>query len=454
MFGRRRACFNDCVLRLGFATAALQFILFCSSNIAQAQPATNAVIISSELIDALAEEARTNHPALRAADARADAAVWNAAAVRTWEDPMAKFGVMGAEREKRADDGDLVYGIDQKLPVFGKPRAAREVAQAEATTQRHEAAFRAVTLRNALAKQLIKVALAERTLEFSRVDLASLDTVMAATEDKYRNGTATQVEVLQSQNERARRANLLRTDENLLAAERASLNRFLNRRTDALWPRLLLPAPLTNLPPVPLMIEHATTMAPQIDVGRASLRQAEASLRLARKQRLPDVSVGLEGRQFADTGEFREGTVFLGLSIPWGNRGRYSADIKREQRKADAAELEIADMQLSLRDEITRLAIQIDNAGREATLFRTDIVPRTEQTVSAAHANWLNARGTLRDVLEARRMLLEAQTMESRATAEQHTMLADLLLHCGLGDLRELSIRHPQPGAAPERRTP
>jgi len=33
---------------------------------------TNAVVISPELIDVLAGEARTNHPALRAADARAD----------------------------------------------------------------------------------------------------------------------------------------------------------------------------------------------------------------------------------------------------------------------------------------------------------------------------------------------------------------------------------------------
>lgn len=431
-------------------------LLSCAISATAQQPIadTNTVVLSSAFIDRLAEEFRTNHPALRAADARADAAVWNAAGIRTWEDPMAKFGVMGAERERRMDDGDLLYGIEQKLPVFGKPQAARDAAQSEATTQRHEAMFRAVTLRNALTKQLVKVASAERTLEFSRTDLASLDTIVASTEEKYRNGFATQVEALQSQNERARRANLLRTEENLLAAERASLNRYLNRPVDAPWPRLLLPPIITNLPPVALMIEHSTTMAPQIDVARASLRQAEASIRLAQKQRLPDMTVGLEGRQYADTGEFREGVVMLGLSIPWGNRGRYNADIKREQRKAEAAQFEIADMQLSLRDEITRLAIQVDNAAREATLYRADIIPRTEQTLAGAQANWLNARGTLRDVLEARRMLLDAQVMETRATAEQHTMIADLLLHCGLNDLQELSIRHPQPGTVIERRTP
>src|SRR5690349_2995793 len=93
------------------------FFVLCSRSVAAEIVATNAVLISPRFIDALAEEARTNHPSLRAADARADAAVWNAAAVRTWEDPMAKFGVMGAERERRADDGDLIYGVEQKLPL-------------------------------------------------------------------------------------------------------------------------------------------------------------------------------------------------------------------------------------------------------------------------------------------------------------------------------------------------
>ena len=76
-------------------------------------------------------------------------------------------------------------------------------------TQRHEASFRALQLRRDLEKQLIKVAFAGRALELGRADVAALDTIVTVAEDKYRNGLATQVEVLQSQNERARRANLL-----------------------------------------------------------------------------------------------------------------------------------------------------------------------------------------------------------------------------------------------------
>jgi outer membrane protein TolC len=343
----------------------------------------------------------------------------------------------------------LLYGVEQKLPVFGKLKAARELAQAEALTQRRDAALRTHQLRRDLHRQLLKTALNERVVELSQADVAALETVVATTEEKYRNGLASQVEVLQTQNERARRFNFWRTEENLLRADRASLNRLVNRPPQSPWPKLLLPPPIPALPSAEDMLHHATQTAPQLDTMRATVRQAESAVRLAQRQRYPDVSLGLEGRQYADTGEFREGTVLLGFSIPWGNRSRYSAEIKREQRKLEAAQLDVAEMQLAMRDEITRLTIQIENAQREATLYRTDIIPRTQQAVESARNNWLNNRGTLRDVLEARRMLVEAQAIEARAITEQHSVLAELTLSCGLGELHNVGSGT-APSSAPE----
>jgi outer membrane protein TolC len=265
-----------------------------------------------------------------------------------------------------------------------------------------------------------------------RDDLAVLETLTTTTEERYRNGVATQFEVLQAQNERSRRATRLRSEESLLRAERSALNRLLNRPDDSAWPPLLLPGVVSNMPPIELLIEHATQLAPQLDIVRASVRQAESSAALARKQRLPDVSIGVEGRQYADTGEFREGLVLFGVSLPWGNRARYSADIKRETRKAEAAQLDLADMQLAMREDVTRHVVLSENARREAELYRGEIIPRSEQAAVVARENWLNGRGMFRDVIEARRMLIDAQMAEARALTEHHSFLAELALHCGV----------------------
>src|SRR5204862_8275572 len=87
--------------------------------------------------------------------------------------------------------------------------------------------------------------------------------------------------------------------------------------------------------------------------------------------------------------------------------------------------------QLSRHQDVTPPVILSDNARREAEPYRTEIIPRSEQAATVARENWLNGRGALRDVIEARRMLIDAQMTEARALAEHHSFLAELALHCG-----------------------
>ncbi len=56
-----------------FVLGSLSVVLCSRTVTAENTVATNAVVIFPQLIDALAEEARTNHSALGAAEVRADA---------------------------------------------------------------------------------------------------------------------------------------------------------------------------------------------------------------------------------------------------------------------------------------------------------------------------------------------------------------------------------------------
>jgi outer membrane protein TolC len=138
--------------------------------------------------------------------------------------------------------------------------------------------------------------------------------------------------------------------------------------------------------------------------------------------------------------------VVLSLNLPWGNAEKYRNDIRREEAKLRAAELELADWQLAVRQEVHYLTVAIDAAWREALLYRDEIIPRSEQALASARAAWETGRRTLREVLETRRMLLEARLMYARAVAEQYTMMAELVLCCGLGDFQALGMI----GALPE----
>jgi len=403
-------------------------------------PATDAVGITPGLITQLAEEIRTNHPALRSAAARTQAAGANLRAVRTWEDPMVRLGGMGARTDMRADEGDLIYGVEQKLPLFGKPQAARKVAAAEVAVEQANATYQFQLRRLELAKALFRTALAGRVVQIGDEDQGWLETMVNATAAKYRTGEATLAEWLELQNKFAERTNHLRTDLNLRDNERFSLNRLLNRDLQAPWPALELP---TVGPPIPYtdrLVELGLKYEPKAQMMREQVKQAAAAVQLTRRQRYPDFNAGVEARNYTGDGSFRQSMVVLSFNLPWGNAGKYRSAIQREEAKQRATELDLADWRLSVQQDIHHLTVSIDAARREALLYRDEIIPRSEQALASARTAWETGRRTLREVLETRRMLLDARLMYARAVAEQYQMMSELVLCCGLGDFEALSM--------------
>lgn len=102
----------------------------CVSATAAESSRTGPTALDPGLIAGLAGEARTNNAALRAARARIAASQANARSIPIWKNPDVVVGGVAAERSMRADDGDVIYGLEQELPVFGKSQAARRAAAA------------------------------------------------------------------------------------------------------------------------------------------------------------------------------------------------------------------------------------------------------------------------------------------------------------------------------------
>lgn len=407
---------------------------------------TNVVTVTPAFVNQLAEEMRTNHPALAAADARSTAATAGLAGVRTWEDPMIRLGGMAAEETMRREDGDILFGAEQKLPLWGKPALARRIARAEVGIENANADFQFQILRSALAKAAFRTALAERIVAIGEQDLAFVQTLNEAMDAKLRSGAATQVEVLQLQNERAKRATQLQTDRDKLTHERLALNRFLNRNLQSQWPSFELPLLAAPVVYNERLVNFATKYEPKLRALREQIKQSQAVVDATRRARLPDVSLGIESRNYSGNGEWRQAEFMLNFNLPHFNRSKYRADLRRDEAKLTAGEAEAADYALSVREEIHNLTVKIDAARREAVVYRDEIIPRSESALESARTAWETGRSMFRDVLDARRMLLDARLMFARAVTEQYQMLSELVLCCGLGDLEALQML----GAEPE----
>ena len=417
---------------------------------------TNRVSITPAWLGQLNEEMRTNHPAMKSAGARLRAAGFNTNSVRSWEDPLFRFGgrIASPRGFKPSEEGDLVYALEQKLPLFGKAQAARRVAQTEADVQESRLAVQFQTLRRDLAKAVFAVALAERVVEIGGLDLTWLETMSRITGEHLRAGTATQIEVLRVQNERARRAEQLQSDRQRLEQARVAVNRLLGRPLALSLPGLVLPPPAGPVPYSERLAEYAIKSEPKLRMLGLEIQQAGAAVEVTRRSRRPEVSFGIEGRQFSGDGGFREGAFMLGMSLPWINRSGYQSDLARDRARLEAAQLDAADYAQAVREEVHQLTVKIDAARREARLSLFEILPWSEQALASAHANWQAGRGLFNDSMEARRMVLEAQLMAARAVTEQYQMMSDLVLCCGLGDLEALETLGLLDGATTEPRQP
>lgn len=422
-------------------------LLLCLTTTLATTPArlaaeTSPIQINTAFLAGLVEEARTNHPGLRAASARQTASERGAAAVRTWEDPRIRFGgvTTSPSGPNLEMEGDLVYELQQTLPLFGKARAMRREAQANVAVSDAEATYRFQILRLAISQAAGQLALADETLAIGTEDLALLERMTGFARERQRAGLDSGLDLLRLENERAKREQQLITDRQQRDFARVSLNRLLVRPHDTPWPPLALPSPAPEIPLTEKLLALGTTYEPQLQVMRQEIAMADAGIEVARRSRYPDVSLGIGGRQWSGSGDFREGMFSVGLNLPWFNRSRYRADLDRQRARADAARAEAEDYQLDVRQELFRIWTRIDAARRETLLYQDSILPRSELAVSTALAAWTSGRGMFLDVLETRRMLIEARLMRARAVNEQHQMITELITCCGVGELESLDM--------------
>ncbi len=401
---------------------------------------TNAIPLTPAYISELAAQMRTNHPALQAAGSRIESTEAGVAAVRSWSDPSFRLGGMIAGPSMRANDGDFFYGVEQKLPVFGKEKQERATAEAGVAVSQLERDATYQMLRRDLAKALFATAYVNRSVQVAMEDIEWLKALETAVEAQYRFGNAMQSDVLRVQNELAKRRDELKTEELMMHHAWFSLNRLLNRPLTNAWPAFRLP-PVAG--PVPYS-EHLAGLAaqhePKLTVMRQRLQVSDQDIALAKVRRRPDLGVGLQGRNYTGTGEFRSGEIMLSLSLPWFNRDRYKQDVVREETKQQALAKDISDMELEVRHNVHDVTVKIDTARREALLYQDDIIPRTRQMLESMYATWQANSGPLRDVLETRRMLLEAELIRAKAVSEQYQALSELLLYSGLEDFEALEL--------------
>lgn len=440
----QQACANNPCAYFRMKTSLLillALILFPATRAACEAP----LVISPDLVGRLLDEAQRQRPAIAAGDARVEASSEAVNSVRTWEDPRVSIGIWapGSNSFSSAQMGNILYGIEQKLPVFGRPDLMRSAAEADAAVERSDLRLQKIQLRHDLRSALVDLALADQNLRLASESLSWAQAQSAEVDTRYRSGKSREVDWLRAESERVKAEEAVVTAGKMREHQELEMNRLLNRDLHASWPEVALPEPADGSVDFDdRLVDAALAFAPSLERARREQDRQSASVRITRSQRLPDIGLGLAARQYASDGTLREGSLTVDFTLPWLNRKGYDADLRRDQARVKVARAQTEEESLLVREQLHGAVVNLDTARRQAALYRDKLLPLAQQTLSSARIAWENDLGVLQDALDAHRMEVEYRQSLAAAQADHARILADIALLTGLDDPAQLYSSH------------
>jgi outer membrane protein, heavy metal efflux system len=360
-----------------------------------------------------------NHPQIEANYYDWSASVERITIERSLPDPKLTF-----EAYIAGTITSIMPGLMADIPGPGKLSARAAVATAESEGKYFT--FEASVLQAAFAvkKSYYQLYFLDDKIRVDRQTLQLLSSLEQIARAQNEVGKATLQDVLRAQIEdeklRTEIANLEDSRRSLMAQFKAALG------MDAKNPDPPLPAFVST--PLDLtgdqLFETALARNPQLKTMEAEVRQAEASLRVAHKERVPDFTAGGEVDVKASPFVWNPQ---LSMTLPiW--RDKIAAEIAEAQANKRAAQARLSAQQISLAVDFAEKTYMYREADRNLRLLQDRLLPRARQSLEVARAAYLSGQLDFLNVIDAERTLLEFQLQRVDAQTQRELSLAELSL--------------------------
>ncbi|TXT38585.1 MAG: outer membrane efflux protein [Comamonadaceae bacterium] len=324
-----------------------------------------------------------------------------------------------------SDAGSTLYTLTQDLPWAGKRDLRREVAtqEAQAAQGRVQQSWTELAARiKTVFAQRYLVKATERLVNENLSLMLQLEKVLQV---RYAGGLAAQQDITRIHVEHTG----MRVELAALAGEwrqsQARMNALLSRPLDA---ALAAPEKLRPLPePAKLnfaaLSERLRQANPQLAVEAARVNAAEKNRELSRKNRYPDVTVGINAMQ--RQGAVNEWGLMLELNIP------IQGDVFRAQEREAQAMLAAAE---SRQEAATHQALAdladnlsaLEAARQTEHLMTFSLMPQADLTWRAALAGYENGKADFATLLDAQRQIRQARLGQLKAQVDAQLRLAEM----------------------------
>ncbi|RZL98193.1 MAG: TolC family protein, partial [Sphingomonas sp.] len=177
------------------------------------------------------------------------------------------------------------------------------------------------------------------------------------------------------------------------------------------------------VPSAGTMRPMATSGTLTVAAARADLDTASAQVRLARSQRVPDLTVSASARRLEQTNDV---AAVFGISIPLNvfNNGRASIAVAEAQVEQSDAQRRIA--LLDAEQDVATMRAEAENAATTARNAAGPALAAATEAARIARIGYREGKFGQIDLLDAERTLLETRTAAIDALAAHHDAQARL----------------------------
>lgn len=314
---------------------------------------------------------------------------------------------------------ETTASVSWPIEMGGKRSSRIAVADAKARRAAIETAILRADLKLAVTEIYIEAVAAEERMGTAREQVRIAAEAFRAADVRVRAGRASPIEVQRAEVARINAdAEAQRAGRNVLSA-RMRLEQRLDRSNigplDTNWF-----SRISNVHGPATSAGSAGTLA--MEAAKADLATAEAQVRLAHSQRLPDVSAGVGGRRF-DNGDM---AMVFNFSVPLPILNNGQAAIEQAGAGRVQAEARKRAIAIEANDAIIRAQAEVANAAAAAFAASGPALAAAEETARIARIGYREGKFGQLDLLDAERTLAETRAAAIDALEAYHRAEARL----------------------------
>lgn len=352
-------------------------------------------------------------PVIQQLRQRGEAMRLNAKAAAKLPDPRLMAGVMALPTSSYSfseeDMTQQVIGLSQMFPSWGKRKHESLKMQSLGGAEQADAEERLLTVLQNVRNAWLEVYMNFQSVLLVRKSLVEFNQLVKITQNEYRVGRRTQVDVVTAELEltliKDRELSMLQAQERAMAG----LNRWLGfssvpRKLDAYFPQFTMVKPLPEL-------AKAVEKHPKILSQLGRLKAAQEGVKMARAEYFPGLSVDLiYGKR--DGGRSDMLSAQIGIDIPINILSKQGSLVAASRQEVLAEENTVREAHRQLLETLESEYATWLKLGERLEQYQKRVIPQAANSAEAALRAYQSGEIDFPDVARARLMSLESAMNE------------------------------------------